>query len=159
MPFHLLSLPLSSLTFKVEQTHVRSSHSKFSHLTQQAAFSQVDSPQIKVCCPPLYHEGICEVNVYLSPYILNFSTTRRCVVTGHFHALPASPPPPGGKSPLIPTEWEGGCAPDPVWMLWRRGKIFCPARHCMIPGPSIPHQLRPCSSDTETQQTNWSSKS
>jgi hypothetical protein len=32
-----------------------------------------------------------------------------------------------GKSPPVPILQEAGCAPEPVWTLWRRGKC-CPCR-------------------------------
>ena len=35
---------------------------------------------------------------------------------GQFHSLAAFPP---AHEPSVPTEWEAGWAPEPVWTLWR----------------------------------------
>jgi hypothetical protein len=49
-----------------------------------------------------------------APFFLQLGTRWRRVAN-----FTPQPPPPWGKSLLVPTEWEAVCPPQSVWLFWR----------------------------------------
>jgi hypothetical protein len=75
-------------------------------------------------------------------------------VCGQLHAPAALPP---GKEPPVPIGQEAGCAPEPVWTLWRREKSCTAGNRTRAVQPvAIPTELtRRLSSLNNRQEMRW----
>jgi hypothetical protein len=73
----------------------------------------LDKGELSLCSVKNYavkNDGVTEVELHA------FSTSQYAKVSGQLHVQPVLAP--GQKTP-VPTEYETGWAPEPVWTLWR----------------------------------------